>query len=287
MRKPWSISTTIRNPERLRDFLQVLKQLEGQPFTAENQIKYQVLLIQAKVYRPIRLSRSYENLFDSPNPDSISYEQAQAIFNLKEYRDPPMRGRQSVNPLNKLGFAIARAGSGRIQITELGNRFLAGDYDISSVFFKSLLKLQFPNPWSDDFSAQQGFNIMPFVATLHLLYRLNQRSSPSGLNKKEFSIFVPTLINAEQIDQQIEKIIDFRKTRNKESYISDFASQFYQVTHVPQKAINNLFDYGDNTIRYFRLTKYFKVLADPTGMHWHVDLESSRIVEIRTINQCI
>ncbi len=43
MRKPWSISTTVRNPDRLRDFLQVLKKLEGQNFTPENQVKYQVL----------------------------------------------------------------------------------------------------------------------------------------------------------------------------------------------------------------------------------------------------
>ena len=43
MRKPWSISTTVRNPERLRDFLRVLKQLEGQSFDTSNQIKYQVL----------------------------------------------------------------------------------------------------------------------------------------------------------------------------------------------------------------------------------------------------
>jgi len=43
MRKPWSISTTVRNPERLRDFLKVLKRLEGQEFTSENQVKYQVL----------------------------------------------------------------------------------------------------------------------------------------------------------------------------------------------------------------------------------------------------
>jgi hypothetical protein len=134
VRKPWSISTTVRNPERLRDFLQVLKKLEGQEFTSENQVKYQVLLIQAKVYRPIRLPQIYENLFDSPDPDSISYEQVQEIFNLKEYRDPPMRGRQSANPLNKLGFAIARAGSGQIQITELGNRFLVGDYDVNFSF---------------------------------------------------------------------------------------------------------------------------------------------------------
>jgi hypothetical protein len=134
MRKPWSISTTVRNPERLRDFLQVLKRLAGQEFNSENQVKYQVLLIQTKVYKPTRLPEIYKNLFNDPNPDSISYEQAQAIFNLKEYEDPPMRGRQSVNPLNKLGFAIARAGSGPIRITELGNKFLAGDYNISFPF---------------------------------------------------------------------------------------------------------------------------------------------------------
>ncbi|MBN2020188.1 MAG: hypothetical protein JW749_08185 [Sedimentisphaerales bacterium] len=112
-----------------------MKNLEGQNFTRDNQVKYQVLLIQKKVYEPTGLPTTYQNLFKDPNPDSISYEKAQEIFDYKKYEDPPMRGRQSVNPLNKMGFAIARAGSGRIQITELGNKFLAGDYDISSVFF--------------------------------------------------------------------------------------------------------------------------------------------------------
>lgn len=32
MKKPWSISTTVRNPERLRDFLVVLKTLESKKF---------------------------------------------------------------------------------------------------------------------------------------------------------------------------------------------------------------------------------------------------------------
>ena len=40
MKKPWSISTTVRNPDRLRDFLRVLKELEGQTFNSDNQIKF-------------------------------------------------------------------------------------------------------------------------------------------------------------------------------------------------------------------------------------------------------
>ena len=38
MKKPWSITTTLRNPERLRSFLIVLKTLEGQQWNSEIQI---------------------------------------------------------------------------------------------------------------------------------------------------------------------------------------------------------------------------------------------------------
>ena len=50
MRKPWSISTTVRNPERVRDFLKVLKLMEGEKWTSESQAKFQILLIQNRIY---------------------------------------------------------------------------------------------------------------------------------------------------------------------------------------------------------------------------------------------
>lgn len=282
MKKPWSISTTVRNPERLRDFLKVLKNLEGQEFNKENQIKYQILLIQEKLYRPLNVPQEFRKYYEDPEL-CITYEVAEEIFNAQDYEDPPMRGRQSVNPLNKLGFSIAREGSGSIQITELGNRFLAGDYDIGFVFFKSLLKLQFPNPWSVDFSEKEGFNIMPLVATMQLIDRLNKKSSEKGLNKTEFSLFVPTLINADQIDEQIKRILEFRKEENKKRYIYDFAEEFYGTEKVPNEKINNLFDYGDNIMRYFRLTRYFRVSIDPLGYRWTIDLEPARMVEIEQL----
>jgi hypothetical protein len=143
MKKPWSISTTVRNPERLRNFLEVLKQLQNQEFNEANQIKYQVLLIQEKFYKPLNIPQKFRKYYEEPELH-MPYEAGEDIFSAQNYEDPPMRGRQSVNPLNKLGFAIAREGSGPIKITELGNKFLAGDYDIGFIFFKSLLKLQFP-----------------------------------------------------------------------------------------------------------------------------------------------
>jgi hypothetical protein len=281
MRKPWSISTTVRNPERLRDFLRVLKKLEGQLFDNNNQVRYQVLLIQERLYKPLNIPLKFRKYYEEPERE-IPYEISEKIFYSQDYEDPPMRGRQSVNPLNKLGFSIAREGSGPIIITELGNRFLAGDYDIGYIFFKSLLKLQFPNHWSADFSKEEGFNIMPFIGVMHLIHKLNKKSEKKGLDKIEFSIFVPTLISFDLIDEYVRRILDFRKTKNKDRYIIKFVEDFYQ-TKVPIKKINNLFDYGDNIMRYFRLTRYFKVSMDPLGYYWTVDLESSRKVEIEQL----
>ncbi len=275
MKRPWSISTTVRNPERLRDFLRILKKIEGQSFDKKNQVKYQVLLIQERFYKPLNIPQKFRKYYEN-SEIKIPYKVAKEIFYYQNYEDPPMRGRQSVNPLNKLGFSIAGEGSGLIIITELGNKFLAGDYDIGYIFFKSLLKLQFPNPWSADFSVKEGFNIMPFIGVMHLIHKLNKRSVKKGLDKMEFSIFVPTLMNFNQIDEYVEKILEFREEKNKDGYILNFADEFYETKKVPKKKINNLFDYGDNIMRYFRLTRYFKVSMDPLGYYWNIDLEPSR-----------
>ena len=48
--KPWSITTTVRNPERIRDFLAVLQNIEGRIWNEENQKRFQILLIQHKKY---------------------------------------------------------------------------------------------------------------------------------------------------------------------------------------------------------------------------------------------
>lgn len=282
MKKPWSISTTVRNPERLRDFLKVLKKLEEQSFDRNNQIKYQVLLIQERLYKPLNIPLKFRKYYEEPETE-MPYEIAKEIFYAQDYEDPPMRGRQSVNPLNKLGFSIAREGSGPIIITKLGNKFLAGDYDVGYIFFKSLLKLQFPNHWSADFSEKEGFNIMPFIAVMHLIRKLNKKSPKSGLDKTEFSIFVPTLISLKQIDEHVERILKFRREKNKDKYLRNFAKEFYGAKKLPDEKINNLFDYGDNIMRYFRLTRYFKVSMDPLGYYWNIDIEPSREVEIEQL----
>src|SRR3990167_1013697 len=267
--KPWSISTTVRNPERIRNFLKVLKFLEGKSFNTDNQEKYQILLIQNKFYKSTNIPTKFQEYYDNSELE-MPYGVAEEIFYHQNYQDPAMRGRQSVNPLNKLGFCIAREREGKIVITELGNRFIAGDYDIGYIFFKSLLKLQFPNPWSDDFSEKLGFDVQPLIATMRLINKVNKKSDKRGLTQTEFCLFVSTLINYKLIDDYTEKVFEYRKAKNKEKFVKDFAKIFYQTKKPTEKQIKNFYEYGDNIMRYFRLTKYFKVATDKFGADWRM-----------------
>lgn len=173
MKKPWSISTTIRSPYRLRGLLWVLEKLKGQPFDQENQIKYQTLLIQNKLYKPTDLTAEQQGYFDDIEKE-MPFSKAKEIFDRQNYVDAAMRGRNSVSPMNKMGLCIARNSTAHVKITPLGEYFLSEDYDLGKLFFVHFLKWQLPNPASRDFSDIQGFNIKPFIGVLHLINETNK-----------------------------------------------------------------------------------------------------------------
>jgi len=202
MKKPWSITTTLRNPERIRNFLIVLKDIEVEEWTPKTQEKYQILLIKHRVYGYGEkqfyngLSLKQVKLMDNLDKD-ISFEDAKDIFDSKNYEDPAMRGRQSINPLKKLGLVSIK--NGRIFITGLGQVLLKDDYDLGEMFFRSFIKWQIPNPDSGDYKLEDGYDIKPFIGTLHLINAVNQKTiskgeEPKGISKQELSLFGPTLV---------------------------------------------------------------------------------------------
>lgn len=299
MKKPWSITTTLRNPERLRGFLIILKKLENFKWTSENQIKYQILLIKERVYGYGNnqfyngLSQKQIDLIDDQTKE-ISFEKAEEIFNAKNYEDPAMRGRQSINPLKKFGFVVIK--DEKISITSLGKLFLDDDFDLGEIFFRSFIKWQIPNPDSDDYKLEDGYNVEPFVGVLHLIRKVNEMSMKSGekekgISKEEFSLFCPTLVNYEDIELYSKKIIALRenlknKTKQQQKIIRDkykktFAREFLGKSNTAeiQKLLKNLKDYGDNAIRYFRLTRYIYI----RGGGFYIDLEPRRSVEINAL----
>ena len=167
-------------------------------------------------------------------------------------------------------------------------------YDLGKLFFVHFLKWQLPNPASRTFSESDGFAIKPFIGALHLINEVNKRWSklgndPIGISKDEFSLFAPTLIDYKKIKKQAEKLIEYRtglrsqkddksKKQFREKFRKDFAKTFLETSKSGEitKLLNNLKDYGDNAIRYFRLTRYLHI----RGGGFYVDLEPRRSIEI-------
>lgn len=300
MKKPWSITTTMRNPYRMREFLEVLRTLEGSIWNHATQVEYQTRLIRARFYG-YGEPQFYKSLtseqvdvmndIDTEMPD----EMAADIFRSKNYTDPPMRGRQSYNPLKKFGF-VALGSDKRLEITDLGNRFLEENYDLQDVFLRILLKWQIPNPDNRRTYKTNDYDIKPFVGVLHLIRHVNELEEslgrePKGIGKREFSLFAPTLVHHRDIELYAQRIVDLRRELSGltgqaretrwQAQERSFAEDFLQSKEANQidSLLKNLKDYGDNAIRYIRLTSYIRI----RGGGFHVDLEERRYAEINAL----
>lgn len=305
MKKPWSITTTTRSPYRLREQLQVLvHNFVGLEWTKENQINFQISLIQHRLYGHNEntgfsqqflngLSEAHKEIFTDFS-HTLTFEEAKEIFDSKNYTDPAMRGRQSFNPLKKFGFV--RLKNKVLEITPFGENFLSDNYDLSSIFFSGFIKWQLPNPDNSRYKLTDGYDIKPFIGALLLIRKVNERSlelkeKDKGISKTEFSLFGPSLVNFNDVDSYAEKIIVLRqrikgKNKQEQKNILDecktiFAKEFLKSEDPKKikKLLKNLKDYGDNTIRYFRLTRYIYI----RGGGFYIDLEPRRSVEINAL----
>ena len=199
-----------------------------------------------------------------------------------------MRGRQSVNIFKKLGFVVIR--DDKIIITDLGKIFLKDKFDLGEIFLKIFLK------WQINYKLKDGYNIKPFIGVLHLINQVNKETQkngeePKGISKEEFCLFCPTLINFKDIKKYAKKIVKLRteqngkNTKEKKKIFDDyrkvFVKSFLESSNPKEikKLRENLKDYGDNAIRYFRLTRLLYI----RGNGFYIDLEPRRETEIKNI----
>lgn len=238
------------------------------------------------MYRPSNIPPNYQEYFENPDTD-ISYEVAAQVFDAQGYTDPSMRGRQSANPLNKLGFAIAIERLGNVKITPAGQMLLEHPEKASDLLFLSLLKLQYPSPISRDFPAREGFNIIPMLGCLALLAILEEEYGIDAVHKDEFCLFVPTLIDASRVQEYAQRIAEFRNSTTQERKLLrlDWVRQFYKQENLSESSLQykNLYEYGDNAMRYFRFTRYLQVISDPLRGDWQMRVEPSRKTEVKML----
>jgi len=283
----WSASTTMRNPERAYSFLKTASEIENCIWDNETQMMYQSLLIKNRYYKPTKqkLSQKQIEVLEDLHYE-MSYEEARDIFDSKAYVDAPMRGRTSLDPIEKLGLVSLeydrRVHENRVRMTELGRQFLAGEVALEEVVFSNLLKFQYPNPLSHDC---KDYNTKPFINTLRLIKMVNtlcaaRGEKAKGVSKDEFGIFVLSIKDYREVEAKAQKLLWYRDVMRKtaaeeerEAFRTDFVEDYLSSFAEPAK---NTREYADNIIRYLRLTKYIYI----RGGGYYVDLEPRRKVEI-------
>lgn len=287
----WSMTTTIREAERIPAFLKTAKEIENEEWTKDTQIKFQILLIKNREY----LNTDSTQTFNKLNSEQINllkdksiemtFEQAKDIFDTKGYQDAPMRGRQSMSPLEKLG--LVDRSTGKIIVTDTGNKLLNEEITFDEFMFESLLKLQYPNPVERE---HLDWNSKPFINTLKLIKKVNElcrlnNMKEKGLTKIEFGIFALSIKSYTEVDETARKVIEFRNhyenlaiPTEKENYRKSYIARNLSSFNNPEK---NTKEYTDNIVRYMRITKYIYI----RGKYGNtcIDLEPRRMLEINSI----
>lgn len=287
-RKPtkqlWSMSTTVRNPERIVPFLETASKVDGEPWNLPTQRNYQILLIQDRHFAPQQpnLTDEMEALIKDPSRD-MTFGEAEEIFYSKQYESPAMRGRTSLSPLRKMGLVTldrSAPGDPIVRVTPLGKSLLDGTADFGDVVFRYLLKAQVPSVIG---KGRKG--IKPFIGILHLIKRVNALwaalgHEPVGITKEELGVFGLSLEDASGIVAAAEALVAYRRDLRaykddveRKAFVSRFIASYLDGYREPGK---NASEYADNIIRYLRLSRYVYI----RGGGYYVDLEPRRMVEI-------
>ena len=280
--KTWSISTSIRNPERIPDFMRAIALMEGRTWDIQAQTDYYIHQIALRIRSKIRRTNlSPESLaaLDGAT-ETLTFDQAKKIYEENEYVGDGMRGRQDIKVLSNFGLVDKTE---KVVITSLGRAFLDNKVELSEVMLNFDFKWQVPEPEHLLYTAENGFGIRPFIGTLALIRRVNELwesegNNPVGLTWTEFCIFAPTLIHYSNIDKWAQRIISHRKkTRGlpandkekKESVlINMFLEENMEHGDTLESLRSTLKDYGDNAFRYFKQTRMLKL----RGGGFHVDI---------------
>lgn len=198
--KPLSFSTTMRNPERIADFLNCIKPYDSFVLTNDLIDKICVDLISKKLYKPtiINSTEKYKKIYDSE--DFLDYDTAKEIKELspqshKEHgfeKGWPSRFDTWYKLQMELGFIYYEFNK-PINISKIGYKLIDSysnkefENNISSVFLNVLAKYQTNNPFRKNKNSNS-----PLVLLLNVIKLLKEdlTQNGKGINKKEIPFII-------------------------------------------------------------------------------------------------
>lgn len=258
--KPLLFTTTLRNPERLKWFLAVLKDYNGQILTDDLAEKIAGEIIRIGLYMPTRLSAIVKRKIKAKEP--LTNQEVAKIL-----QDNPQNHKEAgfnkgwssrfdtwFKIAKELGFVFYRAGE-KIHFSEIGLKLVDSEHPEfeQQAFLNAFVKYQSNNP----FRRVRNENV-PLILLLEVISKLNTDKdfNGNGISKLELPLVIYWKDNdAEKLYQRIKKLReDFRFTPSWE-VISDICrNEIMEGQDIVRDDKSIMVDYPDEFIRKMRLT---------------------------------
>ena len=249
--RAWFFPTSPRSPNKLQGELALLKQLDGQLWNNDTQIKFARLL---------EAHPNFAGNISKSNPAFSARDRATRAPRLLGFVHFPKKGTK-----------------GNLQFTEVGNLFIkASTEECALIYQRQLSKVQFSSPLHNT-GGFEKMSVKPLLVMIKLLLELK------SMSKFEVALFGCTLVREEQFTSHLRRIKVYRKqltqqtnAREKKLFRQNFASEWVGQIYSEDVALGNthlreggtdfvktklqtLKDYADSTIRYLRATGLFTV----------------------------
>lgn len=284
--KIFSINTTVRNPKRNIEFLEVFLPFSGKPFNREAKEKYLAECVKRGIYRFTNIDETIKNKLD--NDIELTPNEVKRAF-----RDNPQatgfanRVVTQLRSLKDQGFlnfiSDARSSTGAVyEITFLGKALLDNIISSSDIYTISMIGLQGKSPIRTTVLNETR----PFLNTLFVMDEVKmiyqkKKKEFKGILLHEFAAFVLSMTNCDykKAAQEIIKYRDkFGNTVNKE-YIENYIYTIQKV--LPVKFETLMKDYVDDVFRKFELTGLLRKRGAFTNTY--IDFSIQNIGKVKQI----
>ena len=258
--KPLLFTTTLRNPERLKWFLGVLKNYDGQLLTNELAEEIAGELIRIGLYKPTKLTDAVKKKFKTKEPLTDKDM-------LKVLRDNPQNHKEAgfnkgwpsrfdtwFKIAKELGFVFYRMGE-KIRFSKIGLKLVDNEHPEfeQQAFLNAFVKYQSNNP----FRRVLNENV-PLILLLEVIKKLNvdKDFNDAGISKLELPLIIFWKDNdAENLYLRIKQLRkEFGYSPSWEVVSEICRDEIMQGEDIVRDDQSIMVDYPDEFIRKMRLT---------------------------------
>lgn len=249
--KVFSFSTTVRNPKRNIEFLEVLNSFDDMDLTKDIKNEIYTKIIKNGTYKFNKLDSTIKKKYES-KIDLNDEEVKKIISNNPQKTGNPGRLMTQVRAIKDCGFITLSGPQNKkhMKITPLGRRLLEG-YDVENIYTKAMIGLHANNPQRNTIYNKSR----PFLNTLNVISEINKHyKNNKGVLWHEFAFFILSMKDCDY-KKAAKQIIEYRnkfaKKVNK-TYLENYIYNELKLNHVDFNTIK--IDYTDDVYRKFDMT---------------------------------